>query len=102
MKEDMEKYQQEIKERFAEGKEDLREQFTEGRDTLKESLEAKKAAILTEGKDRIRELRLRLSSPERYILRSFPNMRPTKSSLTVHLEELREEMKKSKENRKVS
>lgn len=102
MKEDLEKYQQEIKERFAEGKEDLREQFTEGRDTLKESLEAKKAAILTESKDHIRELRLRLSSPERYILRSFPHMRPTKKSLAVHLEELREEMKKSKEKRKVS
>jgi uncharacterized membrane protein len=105
LKEDLEKHQRELRERISENRKELREQFAESKEGLKEiieTMEAKKDMILAEGKDRIRELRLRLSSSERYILRSFPNMRPTKNNLAVYLEDLRDEIIKSKEHRKIS
>lgn len=112
IKEELAKYQQGIKERLMEGREDILEQLVEGkenileqlaesRENLKESLETKKEAVLGEGRERMRELRLRMTSSERYILRSFPNMRPIKTSLATQLENLREEIQKAKENRTI-
>ncbi len=101
LKEELLKYQQEIREHLLEGKEDLLEQLTEGKDNLKESLESRKEVIVSEGKEHLRELRLRLTASERYILRSFPDIRPIKKSLALQLESLREEIHKAKNHRRM-
>ncbi|HMM05218.1 MAG TPA: hypothetical protein PKD52_00870 [Clostridiales bacterium] len=102
LKEELTKYQQEIREHLIEGKEDLLEQLAEGKENLKESLENRKEALVGEGKEHLRELRLRLTASERYILRSFPDIRPIKRSLALQLEGLREEVRKAKNHRKMS
>jgi len=101
LKEELTKHQQEIREHLIEEKEELLEQLTEGKENLKESLEIRKEAITAEAREHMRELRLRLSSSERYILRSFPDIRPIKKGLAIQLESLREEMRKAKDHRRI-
>lgn len=99
-KEEFEKYQREFVERLTEGRDDIMEQLEESKDNIKETLETKKDELLVESKERMQELRLRLTSSEWYILRSFPNLKPTKINMAVALEQLRDEVMKARKNRK--
>lgn len=103
-KEDFDQYQQGLQERLAEKKDDLLEQLNEGKENIKETLESldtKREELLAESKQRLYELRLRLGGSERYILRSFPDLKPTKLNLVTPLAQLKDELKKARENRRL-